>query len=118
MIDIHNEHMIRIPDACRYLTVGGGRLCYGTVYRWMLKGKPAVGGGEPVLLESVNLAGRYTSIEACDRFIAATAPQAAMRTAPTPPPVRMMMFREGEITREIAVGGTAAERTLKRHRVI
>lgn len=86
MIDILSEDLIRLEDAKKILP---GRPDRATIYRWAL-GK----GTHGVRLESVKCGGRarFTSKQACQRFVEAVTAAADKREAP--PAVRTSRQRQ------------------------
>ena len=110
MIDIHTERIVSIPEAARvFPAVNGRAMNYHTIYRWMMRGKRV--GGVVVRLDHLKLNAVVTSIEAIDRFIAATnAGRIGSQTADETPVLRIAPRAVGPPP----LSRRAVERTLSR----
>ncbi len=87
-IDLATENLKTLNDAAN--TLPGGAIHVSTIHRWRLKGVRGV------RLETILRGGtRYTSVEAIERFFAATTAAADGNIPPSPTPSQ----REREISR-------------------
>jgi len=106
-IDISNESIISLTEACRSLPAGrrGRPIHLSCILRWITQGSTAPD-GRRVRLEAVRLGGRWiTSREALTRFVEALTPQFDDEPAPAPRSPTARQRASAHAARELQAAG-------------